>query len=118
MAEMKRGGCSSRRSTRRAPRLPCASSSCTRVRRTVTRPYSAATKKAFAATMTATANSSSAVVIEYSDRRRSSLASIVGGSYGLGKGEEPLKRETQLPIHCSRDHPPDRRKPDGPAREC
>ena len=47
IAEMKRGGSAVIRSTARARRLPSCSSSMIRVRREVTRPYSAATKNAF-----------------------------------------------------------------------
>ncbi len=47
IAAMKRGGSAVIRSTARAPRLPSCSSSMIRVRRDVTRPYSAATKNAF-----------------------------------------------------------------------
>jgi hypothetical protein len=47
IAAMKRGGFAVIRSTARARRLPWCSSSMIRVRRDVTRPYSAATKKAF-----------------------------------------------------------------------
>src|SRR5690242_17728886 len=73
--EMKLDGLSSRLSTRRARLLPCASSSCRRVRRTVTRAYSAATKDALAATITTTAKSSAAVSMDW-ERRRSSVRSI------------------------------------------
>ena len=96
--EMKRGGASSSRSTLRADLLPWASSSCRRVRRTVTRPYSAATKKPFAATISTTANSSSAVVIVYSDRRRSSPAKYSRGVTGTIGRKRTLKLGPCLPI--------------------
>ncbi len=58
MAAMKRGGLAVMVSTARARLLPCCSSSVIRVRRAVTRAYSAATKNAFSARSSATASSS------------------------------------------------------------
>ena len=58
IAAMNLGGESVIRSTARAVRWPSASSSWIRVRRAVTNPYSAATKKPFSRTSTATARSS------------------------------------------------------------
>ena len=58
IAAMNCGGESVSRSTWCARRLPWCASSCMRVRRTVTRPYSAATKNAFTKISAATAMSS------------------------------------------------------------
>ncbi len=57
IAAMKRGGLAVIRSTMRARWLPWSRSSAMRVRRAVTRPYSAATKKAFSRSRPATARS-------------------------------------------------------------
>ena len=59
IAEMKRGGSPVIRNTARARRLPSCSSSMIRVRREVTRPYSAATKNAFSVISPNRANSCS-----------------------------------------------------------
>jgi hypothetical protein len=62
IAAMKCDGVEVSRSTARARRLPCCSSSRRRVRLAVTRPYSAATKNAFKRIRAATAKSSRAKV--------------------------------------------------------
>ena len=58
IAAMKRGGSAVIRRTARARRLPSCSSSMIRVRREVTRPYSAATKNAFRSSRPARASNS------------------------------------------------------------
>src|SRR5215208_5159582 len=108
IAAMKRGGSPVIRSTCRAVRWPSSASSCIRVRRTVTRPYSAATKNAFRSSRAASARSSKKIVTPgspgrgYSRRRRPRLrlsigqGSAVTGARGAALVDEPLEVRERL----------------------
>ena len=83
---MKRGGLPVIRSTARARRLPSCSSSMIRVRRDVTRPYSAATKNAFSSTSPSRASSSQQ---EGHGRSRPTGARVLGGRSSSTRISQP-----------------------------